>query len=265
MTQAADVVSLRDVAVSLAREAGDMALRGRRSGPVSATSKSSSIDMVTEFDKANERLITEGLSRLRPDDGIVGEEGAHVNSSTGIVWHIDPIDGTTNFLFDIPMWAVSIGAVDEHGPVAGAVYVPGLGEMFSAARGCGSTMNETPLQVRDNTNVSDALIATGFSYDIAQRPHHTLRVSNMLNHVRDIRRMGAAAIDLCFVAAGRLDAYFEENLNSWDLVAGQIIVTEAGGVVSDFAGGPVYPQQVLASSSSFHHHMVSLIAECERG
>jgi myo-inositol-1(or 4)-monophosphatase len=264
MTNTADVVLLRDVALSLAREAGDMALAGRRKGPIAASTKSSSIDMVTEFDKASEKLITHGLSTLRPHDGIVGEEGAQVNSSTGIVWHIDPIDGTTNFLFDVPMWAVSIGAVDEHGPVAGAVYVPALGEMFSAARGCGATVNETPLRVRDNSSVNDALIATGFSYDIAQRPHHAQRVSAMLNHVRDIRRMGAAAIDLCFVAAGRIDAYFEENLNSWDLVAGQIIVTEAGGVVSNFAGGTVDPQQVLASSSSLHQQMVSLIAECGR-
>lgn len=264
MTQANDVAELRDVAVALARHAGDMALHGRRSGPVTAHTKSSSIDMVTEFDKASEQLITQGLVERRPHDGIVGEEGADVSSRSGIVWHIDPIDGTTNFFFDVPMWAVSIGAVDDLGPVAGAVYVPALGEMFSAARGLGATMNDLPLHARENSNVSDALVATGFSYDITQRPHHTQRVAQMLNHVRDIRRMGAAAIDLCFVAAGRLDAYFEENLNSWDLVAGQIIATEAGAVVSDFEGNLVRPEQVLASSAALHQSMVQLIAQCGR-
>lgn len=264
MTDQHDIDALRDVAIRLARQAGDMAMHGRRSGPVTANAKSTSIDLVTEFDKASEQLITEGLSIQRPNDGIVGEEGADVQSSSGIIWHIDPIDGTTNFFFDIPLWAVSIGAVDEHGPIAGAVYIPGLGEMFSAARGKGAFLNEQPIRPRENTQLSDALVATGFSYDISQRPHHTQRVAAMLNVVRDIRRLGAAAIDLCFVAAGRYDAYFEEGLNSWDLVAGQIIATEAGAMVTNFCGEVVTPQQVLASSPSLQQSMIELIARCER-
>lgn len=263
MTETFDVGSLCDIAVQLAREAGDMALHGRRSGPITASAKSSSIDLVTEFDKASEQLITAGLTSKRPDDGIVGEEGADVDSTSGIVWHIDPIDGTTNFFFDIPLWAVSIGAVDEQGPVVGAVYVPGLGEMFSAARGRGAFVNGQPIHPRENSRISDALVATGFSYQIAQRPRHTHRVARMLDEVRDIRRLGAAAIDLCFVAAGRYDAYFEEGLNSWDLVAGQIIATEAGAVVTNFNGDTVTPQQVLAASASIHQSMIDLIARCE--
>ena len=254
---------LCEIAVDLAREAGDMALHGRRSGPITASAKSTSIDLVTEFDKASERLITEGLTSRRPDDGIVGEEGADVDSTSGIVWHIDPIDGTTNFFFDIPLWAVSIGAVDKEGPIAGAVYIPGLGEMFSAARGRGSWVNGQRLHPRVNSHISDALVATGFSYQIAQRPHHTHRVAKMLNEVRDIRRLGAAAIDLCFVAAGRYDAYFEEGLNSWDLVAGQIIATEAGAIVTNFRGDTVTPQQVLAASPAIHRQMIELISRCE--
>lgn len=263
MTAALNADVLRGVAVQLAREAGDVALRGRRSGPITASTKSTSIDMVTEFDKASERFITEGLMSKRPDDGIVGEEGADIPSTSGIVWHIDPIDGTTNFFFDIPLWAVSVGAVDEEGPIAGAVYVPGLGEMFSAARGQGAWMNDLPIRPRDNSRISDALVATGFSYQIDQRPRHTHRVASMLNEVRDIRRLGAAAVDLCFVAAGRYDAYFEEGLNSWDLVAGQVIATEAGAVVTNFNGDAVTPQQVLASSPSLHQSMIDLIARCE--
>lgn len=264
MTDRHDVDALRDVAVRLARQAGDMAMHGRREGPVSANAKSTSIDLVTEFDKASEQLITEGLALHRPNDGIVGEEGADKQGTSGIVWHIDPIDGTTNFFFDIPLWAVSIGAVDAKGPVAGAVYIPGLSEMFSAARGTGAFVNDQPISPRVNNRISDALVATGFSYDISQRPHHTHRVAAMLNVVRDIRRLGAAAIDLCFVAAGRYDAYFEEGLNSWDLVAGQIIATEAGAVVTNFSGGIVTPQQVLASSPSLQQAMIELIAHCER-
>lgn len=251
---------LRQIAESLAREAGDMALSGRKSGPLSATTKSSPIDMVTKFDKASEAMITEGLARVRPDDSIIGEEGADKQGTSGITWHIDPIDGTTNFYFDLPMWAVSIGAVDEHGPLAGAVYVPALGEMFSGARTEGATLNGTPISVRDNNDVSDALVCTGYSYRISEREVHAKRVADIVMKVRDIRRFGAAAVDLCFVACGRLDVYFEEHLNSWDLIAGQVIATEAGAVFSDYVGDPVTPAQVLASTPGVHADFIHLIA-----
>jgi myo-inositol-1(or 4)-monophosphatase len=252
---------LRRVAVTLARQAGDMALHGRKFGTVTATTKSSPVDMVTQYDRASEEMITKGLEALRPHDAIVGEEGASVIGTSGITWHIDPIDGTSNFYFDIPMWAVSIGAVDANGPVAGAVYAPALGEMFSAARGHGATVNDIPLAVRNNSDLSDALVCTGYSYLVEQRGPHARRVARMVTHIRDIRRFGAAAIDLCFVAAGRYDAYFEENLHSWDLVAGHIIATEAGAIVTNYAGKPVTPAQVLASSPGVHAALVALIAE----
>jgi len=251
---------LRLIAESLAREAGDMALRGRKSGPLTATTKSSPIDMVTKFDKASEAMITEGLAKVRPDDAIIGEEGANKKGTSGITWHIDPIDGTTNFYFDVPMWAVSIGAVDEHGPLAGAVYVPALGEMFSGARGEGSTVNGLPIRVRNNNDIADSLVCTGYSYRISEREVHAKRVADIVMKVRDIRRFGAAAVDLCFVACGRLDVYFEEHLNSWDLIAGQVIATEAGAVFSDYVGNPVTPAQVLASTPGVHADFIRLIA-----
>lgn len=257
MTPADD---LRRVAEQLAREAGDMALRGRKSGNVTATTKSSPTDMVTQYDKASEELITAGLTALRPDDGIVGEEGASREGTSGITWHIDPIDGTSNFYFDIPMWAVSIGAVDSRGPVAGAVYAPALSEMFSASRGGGATLNGAPIRVRDNTALSDALVCTGFSYRVHERTAHAERVARMVTQVRDIRRFGAAAIDLCFVACGRYDAYFEEHLHSWDLVAGQIVATEAGASVTDYRGNPVTPNEVLACQPGVQRELISLIA-----
>jgi len=256
---------LRLVAESLAREAGDMALQGRKSGPLTVTTKSSPIDVVTKFDKASEAMITEGLAKVRSDDAIIGEEGASKQGTTGITWHIDPIDGTTNFYFDVPMWAVSIGAVDEHGPLAGAVYVPALGEMFSGARGEGSTLNGMPISVRENNDIADALVCTGYSYQISERAVHAKRVAEIVMKVRDIRRFGAAAIDLCFVACGRLDAYFEEHLNSWDLIAGQVIATEAGAVFSDYVGNAVTPAQVLAATPGVHADLIHLLATSGRG
>jgi len=256
---------LRLIAESLAREAGDMALSGRKSGPLTATTKSSPIDMVTKFDKASETLITEGLAKVRPDDSIIGEEGAAKQGTSGITWHIDPIDGTTDFYFDLPMWAVSIGAVDEHGPLAGAVYVPALGEMFCGARTEGSTLNGMPISVRDNNDIADALVCTGYSYLISERKVHAKRVADIVMKVRDIRRFGAAAVDLCFVACGRLDAYFEEHLNSWDLIAGQVIATEAGAVFSDYVGNAVTPAQVLAATPGVHADLIHLIATSGHG
>ena len=258
MTSPADLVA---VAEDLARAAGDMALRGRKSGDVTATTKSSPTDMVTQYDKASEELITHGLKTQRPDDGIVGEEGASKPSDTGITWHIDPIDGTSNFFFDLPMWAVSIGAVDEHGPVVGVVYAPALGEMYTAYRGGGAYLNGRKIHVRNNTQLSDALVCTGFSYHVHQRIHHAQRVAQMMTHIRDIRRLGAAAIDLCFVACGRYDAYFEEHLHSWDLVAGQVIATEAGAVLTDYEGNAVTPAQVLCAQPGVQQQLIHLIAQ----
>ncbi|CAB4644822.1 unannotated protein [freshwater metagenome] len=255
---------LRSIAEQLAHAAGDMALAGRKSGDVTATTKSSPTDMVTQYDKASEDMITAGLRELRPDDGIVGEEGASRDGTSGITWHIDPIDGTSNFYFDIPMWAVSIGAVDEHGPIAGAVYAPALGDMFTAARGEGATLNGDRISVRENTLLSDALVCTGFSYHVSQREMHAKRVATMVGQIRDIRRFGAAAIDLCFVACGRLDAYFEEHLNSWDLVAGQVIATEAGALVTNYSGDTATPQEVLASQPGVQRALIQLISDSKK-
>lgn len=255
---------LRRLAESTARRAGDMALAGRRSGQVQADTKSSPTDMVTAFDRASEEMIVSDLTSARPDDAIVGEEGASRPGTSGLEWHIDPIDGTSNFYFDIPMWAVSVGVVDKDGPLAGAVYAPALGEMWSAARGLGATLNDRPISVRDNNRLSDAMACTGFSYRTHERPEHARRVAAMVTEVRDIRRFGAAAVDLCFVACGRLDVYFEEHLHSWDLIAGQIIASESGAILSDYEGNPVRPAQVLASTPGVHADFVALLARAGR-
>lgn len=250
---------LLDLAISLAHTAGDMALAGRKQGLSNVDTKSTATDMVTEFDKASEVLITDGIRRARPSDGIIGEEGARQESASGITWHIDPIDGTTNFFFDLPTWAVSIAAVDDNGSLVGVVYIPALGETFTAIRGHGAFLNDQPIFVRKNPLLSDALVCTGFSYSAQKRVSQAQRIPIIIEKVRDIRRFGAAAIDLCFVACGRFDAYFEENLLSWDLAAGQLIATEAGAIVTDFSGNTVHPAEVLACQPEIHRELSALI------
>lgn len=254
---------LRRLAEHLARAAGSEALAGRRSlgvgQPPSHDTKSTATDPVTEFDRAAETLIVGELRRLRPDDGIVGEEGADIVGSSGIDWHLDPIDGTVNFVYDLPMWCTSVAAVDAHGSVAGAVYAPVLGEMFSAARAAGATLNGVPLAISTPTSLDMALVGTGFSYRPDRRRDQGARVAAMLPHVRDIRRYGSAALDLCLTACGRLDAYFEEHLNSWDLAAGVLIAAEAGAVTTDLHGGAVSTSGVVVAGPGIHAALLELL------
>ena len=247
------------IATDLARAAGDMALAGRKAGLHNVQTKSTATDMVTEFDRASEVLIVEGMRTARPDDAIVGEEGASISGTSGITWHIDPIDGTTNFLYDLPAWAVSIGASDADGPLAGVVYIPALGEMFSATRNGGAFLNGSPIHCNNITDVSQALVCTGFSYSSDQRTVQAKRVSRFIHQIRDIRRAGAAAIDLCFVACGRIDAYFEENLHQWDIAAGILIAHEAGCKSGDFSGNAPRPAEILTSAPAIFDQLSQLI------
>lgn len=243
---------LVNLAARLAREAGDMVANGRRTGDLGVRTKSTATDMVTRWDSASESLIVDALRAARPRDGIVGEEGARVDGTSGIDWYVDPIDGTTNFLYGLGGYAVSIAAADSTGPVAGAVFVPASRELFTAARGRGAFLGSTPITCSTSTTLDTALVATGFSYDSDHRRVQGSRVGAMLPHVRDIRRLGAAAIDLCHVACGRVDAYFEEHLQAWDLAAGLLIATEAGARASDFAGGAVKPSETVVCTPGIH-------------
>ena len=250
---------LLQVATTLAKQAGDMALAGRKAGLHNVQTKSTATDMVTEFDRASEVLIVEGIRAARPEDAIVGEEGASVSGTSGITWYIDPIDGTTNFLYDLPAWAVSIGAEDSSGPLAGVVYIPALGEMFTATRGGGAFLNGAPIQSNNIADVSQALVCTGFSYSADQRTIQAQRVSRFIHQIRDIRRAGAAAIDLCFVACGRIDAYFEENLHQWDISAGILIAHEAGCRSGDFSGHTPRPAEILTTAPAIFDQLSQLI------
>ena len=255
---------LRSFAEELAVQAGSVALDGRRrlgvGQPVAHDTKSSPTDPVTEFDRAAEQLIVGAIRARRPDDSIVGEEGADHTGDSGLAWHVDPIDGTANFVYDLPAWCTSVAVVDEQGPLAGAVFAPVTNELFAAARGAGSTLNGRPIRCSGASELATALVGTGFNYAPSVRARQAQRLVALLPQVRDVRRYGSAALDLCFVASGRLDAYFEEHLNSWDLAAGVLIASEAGAVTSNFVGGRADTGAVVAAAPLVHRPLVELIA-----
>jgi myo-inositol-1(or 4)-monophosphatase len=236
------------LAQDLAREAGRRARSGRARGMQVVGTKLTDTDMVTVFDREAEAAIVGGLRAARPDDSIVGEEGGGHRGTSGIEWHVDPIDGTTSFMYGLPTWCVSIGARDAQGPLVGAVYLPDVDEMFAARRGGGATLNGAPIRCSTQHELAKTLVATGFSYTPAHRTVQSRRVTEFIHLIRDVRRMGAAAVDICFVACGRLDAYFEENLHSWDVLAAELVAREAGARSGDFAGGPLHPGEVLVAA-----------------
>ena len=250
---------LLELARSIALEAGELAARRRREGVEVAATKSSVVDVVTEADREVERLIRSRLADARPADGILGEEGGGTSGTSGLTWVVDPIDGTTNYLYGIPHYAVSI-AVIEGDPdpqtwvdVAGTVFNPASGELFSAAIGQGAELSRatgsvgTPISVNPAPPLAQALIGTGFAYSSQMRGVQGGIVTRLLPTVRDIRRQGTASLDLAFVACGRLDAYFERTLSPWDHAAGAIIAREAGAVVKGLGDSAPSRDFVLAA------------------
>lgn len=243
-----DAAELRQLAVEIAREAGELARRRRSEGVTLAATKSSLADIVTEADREVEALIRDRLAAARPDDGFVGEESGASGGRHEITWVVDPIDGTVNYASGFPAYAVSIAAVEGGaGPaswsgVAGAIHAPVLDETFSAARGEGATLGRTPLRVSVD-RPAGALLATGFGYDPATHQGDIATVARVMPIARDLRRIGAASLDLAYVAAGRLDGYFERGLKPWDFAAGEIIVREAGGAFERLEAGD--PQRWL--------------------
>jgi len=260
---------LRTLAEQLARRAGELALDGRRSVPADGTliddTKSSRTDLVTEFDRAAERLIVDALLAVRPDDAIVGEEGTDHSGTSGYEWYLDPIDGTTNFVYDQPAWACSIGVAHHGSMVAGAVYVPPLDEMFSAAAGAGARLNDATIRPSGESDLSLALVGTGFGYSPDRRRRQAEVVTEMIAHVRDVRRLGSAAFDLCMVACGRLDVYYELNLNPWDSAAGELIARESGAITSDFDGGEARHDEIVAAAPGIHRAFIGLLESLPTG
>jgi myo-inositol-1(or 4)-monophosphatase len=255
-----DATALLDLACRLAVEAGDAALAGRRAARPAARAKSTATDLVTAFDREAEARIARGLAAARPHDAVVGEEGTDRPGTSGVSWYVDPIDGTTNFVYDLPLWSTSIAAGDADGMLAGAVYVPALGELYAARRGSGATCNGGPIRCSERAELPLALVATGFAYDAARRREQAAVVAGLIGHVRDIRRLGSAAIDLCFVAAGRYDAYYETGLNAWDAAAGELIAREAGCRSGDHRGGPPVPGELLVAAPGIFDPLTARLA-----
>ena len=262
MSERVLIDELLELACRLAVDAGASALAGRhddaRRGPDVLT-KSTATDLVTAHDRAAERIVVEGIAAARPDDAIVGEEGTNRAGASGISWYVDPIDGTTNFVYDLPAWCTSVAAGRADDMLVGAVYVPVMGELFAAAAGRGATLDGRPITHSGRDELALVLLATGFAYDPARRTRQAAVIERMIGDVRDIRRLGSAALDLCYVAAGRCDAYFEAGLNRWDMAAGELIAREAGCRSGDFAGGPPRPDELLVAAPGIFDGMTALL------
>jgi myo-inositol-1(or 4)-monophosphatase len=227
-----------ELAERAARAAGDVLMSYFGHAAEGLAVKSSPTDPVSDADRHAEQTILAILAAERPDDGVIGEEGARTQGSGGRTWIVDPLDGTVNFLYGFRTWAVSIALEDEDGLAVGVVFNPVDAECFSARRGGGAVLNGRPISVTGCPSLERAMVATGFSYVAEQRAEQAQILLRLLPKIRDIRRAGAAALDLAYVAAGRFDAFYERGLKRWDEAAGRLLVTEAGGVVEELSGEP---------------------------
>lgn len=268
---------LLSIAMTAARSAVTL-IHDNRPSELRVDTKSSATDHVTEMDRASERLIRATILAARPTDVIVGEENEAnpvpaEQASEGDVtatWYVDPIDGTTNYVYDHPGYNVSIAAEVDGQVVAAVVADPTHGRMYSATLGGGAFCNDRQLRLSDTAgsavgSVGEALVATGFGYSAERRGRQGRVVAELLPQIRDIRRMGAAALDLCSVASGRVDAYFEVGLAIWDLAAGQLIATEAGARVGPITGGPDLPESVLACRADLFDPLQQLLSSLGAG
>ena len=225
------------LALGAARGAGELLL-DRVGMPASGlTAKSSRTDLVSDADRDAEALLVGMIRAARPDDAIVAEEGGGGSGSSGVTWLVDPLDGTINYLWGVPQWSVSVAARDAEGGLVGVVHDPSRGETFTARRGHGAFLGEARLRMGPGAELSQSLIGTGFQYRAEERALQAQRLLRVLPAVRDLRRFGSAALDLAWVACGRLDGYFESGLNPWDAAAGELLVREAGGVVEEAEPG----------------------------
>ncbi len=249
---APDPTALLALATELARAAGALTLEMRATARLVPDLKSSVSDLVTAADRAAESLIVDGILARRPDDSILGEEGADTEGTSGVRWVIDPIDGTSNYVYDLPGYTISIAAEWQGTTVAGVVYDPKADELFAASQGAGATMNGVPLRCSERSNLEQCIIATGFGYQPEQRRVQAEVLVSILPLVGNIRRLGSAALDLAYVAAGRTDGYWETGLNAWDAAAGALIAAEAGAIVTDLEQGAPSQDMVIAAPPSIY-------------
>ena len=257
--------ALLDLAIATADEAASLIVDGLSRARTMIDTKTTGTDMVTEMDRASEALILGRLADARPNDAVLGEEGTDRTGTTGVRWIVDPIDGTTNYLYGHAGFAVSIAAEVDGVIMVGVVHDPLHREVFTAIRGAGALRNGAPISVSHETDLARALVATGFSYEPDRRQRQADVLGHIIGSVRDIRRMGAASVDLCSVACGRVDAYYERGLQPWDHAAGALIATEAGARVENLAGGPPEFDFCLAASPAIFDELRGLLIDADAG
>ena len=268
MSGQADPGKLAELACAVAREAGDLLIAQHGQVRVVDT-KSSPTDVVTEMDRAAEDLIRRRILTARPGDAILGEEGGQVGTESAVRWIVDPLDGTVNYLYGLTDWAVSIAAEVDGTVTAGAVFVPVHRSLFSASVGGGAWLaspgRDGPERLSCNSAVRlpDALVGTGFGYAAGRRAVQGQVVAALLPRIRDIRRAGAAAVDLCSVAAGRLDAFYERGLHEWDFAAGGLIAREAGAQVAGLHGRPASESMTLAAGPGLFGELHDVLARLD--
>ena len=252
-------MELLAIAEDAARRAGALLLERFERPATGIEYKSTPTDLVSDADRDAEKLLINSISSKRPDDGFLAEEGGGGASSTGMRWVIDPLDGTVNFLFGLPAWCVSVAVEDSAGALAAVVYDPNRDDLYSAVRGGGARLNGAPASVSDTKDLATALVGTGFAYDARMRAEQADIVSRVLPLVRDIRRLGSAALDLCLVSCGRLDAYYEAVMGPWDRAAGALIAREAGATVTDLM--PPFGDEVgvVAANPVLHDRLRELV------
>ncbi|WP_432836438.1 inositol monophosphatase family protein [Dactylosporangium sp. CA-092794] len=263
MDQSAELLAL---AVSVARSASDLAARMRADGVAAVATKSTATDVVTAADRAVEQFVRDALREARPDDAVLGEEYGGGRDGARVRWILDPIDGTVNYLYGLPQYAVSLAAEVDGVVEAGVVRNAATGREWTATRGGGAFAGDARLAVSGETDLGQALVGTGFGYAAPRRLHQAQVLAGLIGHIRDIRRFGAASIDLCLVAEGTLDAYYEQGLNPWDHAAGGLIAAEAGALVTGLDGAPPGPDMLVAAPPALHgqlHDRLSALGAAE--
>ncbi len=259
-----DAQQLLDVAHSAAREAGRFLLDSVGAIRTVERKDGQETNLVTDIDKRSEEMVIAHIRNHFPDHGILAEESGSSERDAETVWVIDPLDGTTNFTHGLPIFCVSIGVVHRGELVAGVVYDPNHDEMFAATKGGGANCNGQPISVTSTSELMSSLLVTGFPYDIRKNPYNAIEHFNeFLVSSQAVRRLGSAAIDLCYVAAGRFDGFWEVSLNPWDMAAGVLLVREAGGVVTNFEGGEwrLKGREVLATNGRIHDAMAEILGK----
>jgi len=261
------VLALQDLAERMARRAGALVRDGRPDRVAVAATKSSAVDVVTAMDLAAEELLRAMITAERPDDAVLGEEGGLTGGTSGVTWVLDPIDGTVNYLYGIPAYSVSVAAVTgQPDPatwtvLAACVHAVADGRTWTAGRGTGAFLDGVPVAVNDARPLAESLVGTGFGYTVDRRRAQGRVVASLLPQVRDIRRMGSAAMDLCTLATGGLDAYYERGLSPWDLAAASLVATEAGASVTGLRGRAAGTEMTVAGPPATVTALVRLLEE----